>query len=94
MRLICHLHRNDRGQAQSTVAPDSVPGTIMSSPQKWSSSSSVKGSPGLRSGDTQSVSLLVLGITDLNLFHSFLNSFRNNDTSGLMTGNCMHKKKG
>jgi len=55
MRLICHLHRNDRVQAQSTVAPDSVPGSIKSTPQKSSSSRSVNGSPGLRSGDTQSM---------------------------------------
>jgi len=56
MRLICHPLRNHRVQVQSSVAPDSVPGSIKSTPQKSSRSSSVNGSPGLRSGDNYVIS--------------------------------------
>jgi len=61
---------------------------------KLSTTRSVNGHHVLSYGDTQSKSiypegsseLCVLVITELNLFHSFLNSFRNNNTSGLIKG--------
>ena len=38
--------------------------------------------------------LYVLVITELNLFHTFLNSFRNKETSGLITGKRGAQDKG